>query len=358
MEDSDEVRATLELRRRPKIEITSLTGDTIQFTLSDSDASVANALRRVMIAEVPTLAIESVQFLNNTSHLCEEYIAHRLGLIPLRSTEIKMEDFTPKNQCCQYHQGCEHCTIEFELNQTCPSTQDVFYVTSQHLAVQGSRHERVQPAHFASEDESRVLRSSNGIRIVALGKGQNLHLTAKAHKSVGKEHAKWNPVCVATYRYEPVIEVDTLKLDLLSPEHVDKLIASCPAKVFEGASSGYGRFTVANKDKCMFCQECVKTGTTIMEEITRRKNDTDKLIKVSHNPGVFHFTVESTGALAPEDIVMDAFEVILKKLAYVEDALFSNDNMKGGMMGGVMGSAATGFMGGMGAFGTGTVEFR
>jgi DNA-directed RNA polymerase alpha subunit len=40
------------LKRKPKIEITELRGDRIQFTLSNTDASVANALRRVMIAEV------------------------------------------------------------------------------------------------------------------------------------------------------------------------------------------------------------------------------------------------------------------------------------------------------------------
>ncbi len=51
--DFDESEISVEvLRRRPKIDITALTGDTIQFTLSNTDASVANALRRVMIAEV------------------------------------------------------------------------------------------------------------------------------------------------------------------------------------------------------------------------------------------------------------------------------------------------------------------
>ena len=42
------------LRRRPRLEIQELTGHTINFTLSDTDASVANALRRIMIAEVRT----------------------------------------------------------------------------------------------------------------------------------------------------------------------------------------------------------------------------------------------------------------------------------------------------------------
>jgi DNA-directed RNA polymerase II subunit RPB3 len=75
--------------RHPKIQIRKLEDDYAEFILSDTDASVANALRRIMIAEVPTIAIDLVDFENNTSVLNDEFVAHRLGLIPLVSDHAK-----------------------------------------------------------------------------------------------------------------------------------------------------------------------------------------------------------------------------------------------------------------------------
>lgn len=69
--------------RFPKIEIQELRDDFIKFELSETDASVANAIRRVMISEVPTLAIDLVSIEVNTSVMTDEFLAHRLGMIPL-----------------------------------------------------------------------------------------------------------------------------------------------------------------------------------------------------------------------------------------------------------------------------------
>ncbi len=57
----------------------------IDFILENCDASIATALRRIMLSEIPTLAIHEVQVYENTSCLPDEYIVHRLGLIPFTS---------------------------------------------------------------------------------------------------------------------------------------------------------------------------------------------------------------------------------------------------------------------------------
>jgi len=70
----------------------------------NADASVCNAIRRCIINGVSSIVIDTVCIKENDSSLCDEMIAHRLGLIPLKKTssepttefKIKLEQIGPK----------------------------------------------------------------------------------------------------------------------------------------------------------------------------------------------------------------------------------------------------------------------
>ncbi|KAG8997247.1 DNA-directed RNA polymerase core subunit rpc40 [Tulasnella sp. 427] len=95
------------------VKVQRLSEKSIEFDVVGVDASIANALRRILMAEVPSIAIENVYVWNNTSVIHDEVFAHRLGLIPLavdpRLLNKKVQDETPTDKD----------TVVFKLNVTC-----------------------------------------------------------------------------------------------------------------------------------------------------------------------------------------------------------------------------------------------
>ena len=114
----------------PHIKILKVSKYTVEFMLMDTDLSVANSLRRIMISEVPTLTIDLVELREITSALHDEFIAHRLGLIPLVSDQV--DSFVTSEECaCQ--RMCNKCSVNYRLNITCPPDRDQLLVTSEHV---------------------------------------------------------------------------------------------------------------------------------------------------------------------------------------------------------------------------------
>jgi len=162
----------------PKIEIRKLDQTYCEFLLTGTDVSIANALRRVILAEVPTIAIELVEIEKNTTVLNDEFIAHRLGLIPLVSTDVH-------NMKTIYEAGEDEEVedVVFSLDIVCTS-EDTLSVTSDDLILD-SNYPRVAPIGYRGRDS----RDVKGILIVKMRRGQELRLKAIARKGIGKDHA-------------------------------------------------------------------------------------------------------------------------------------------------------------------------
>lgn len=64
------------------------------FSLVGVDPSIANAFRRILLSEIPSLAIETVLVENNTCIIQDEVLTHRLGLIPLKGNKEGLRQLT------------------------------------------------------------------------------------------------------------------------------------------------------------------------------------------------------------------------------------------------------------------------
>lgn len=188
------------------IEIQELTSHDIKFSVTNIDASLANTIRRIMISETPIMAIEFVDIHNNTSALHDEFLASRIGLVPLECHNIdKFENFMDC-KFCQDAKGCEHCSARMRLKVT-NTDKDVMEVTSSMII---SESEHVRPAKFFSVVDKDIDGNplENGILLAKLKKGQEIDVQMICRKGIGKDHAKYIPVSTAKFRYEPVIDIN------------------------------------------------------------------------------------------------------------------------------------------------------
>ena len=76
--------------------------ETLTFLAEDVDCSLLNAIRRIIIGEVPTVGFRTeygrdsdIKIIKNTSALHNEFLAHRLSLIPIHYDFRNFDDFNP-----------------------------------------------------------------------------------------------------------------------------------------------------------------------------------------------------------------------------------------------------------------------
>ncbi|CAL9022423.1 unnamed protein product [Prunus brigantina] len=300
-------------QRLPRVKIREMRDDYMKFELRDTDASVANALRRVMIAEVPTVAIDLVEIEINSSVLNDEFIAHRLGLIPLTSDRAMSMRFSRDCDACDGDGQCEFCSVEFHLRAKCHSDQTLD-VTSKDLL---SSDHTVVPVDF-SDSAGMESSEQKGIIIVKLRRGQELRLRAIARKGIGKDHAKWSPAATVTFMYEPDIRINEELMDMLTLDEKKAWVESSPTKVFD-FDPKTEKVVVVDPEAYTYDDEVIKKAEAMGKP---------GLVDVIAKEDSFIFTVESTGAVKASQLLLNAIEVLKQKLDAVrlsEDTVEADD---------------------------------
>ncbi len=240
----------------------------VSFLIKDSNPSFVNSLRRNMVHEVPTMAIEDVEMRKNSSILYDEIVSHRLGLIPLK-TDLK--SYNLPTACTCEGAGCAKCTLKLTLKAKGPGV-----ITAKEIQ---SMDPKVVPVY-------------PDMPIVKLLKGQTLEFEATAILGKGKDHMKWSPAAVY-YKYKPVVDITK------NPDNADEVARRCPVNVFNCKSNKLS----INKDNlfdCHLCGDCAEVS--------------NGAIKLNETETEFIFFIEPFGQLTVKEIIEEVTTVMNQKL--------------------------------------------
>ncbi|KAI1322971.1 DNA-directed RNA polymerase [Xylariaceae sp. FL0255] len=265
----------------PTVKISAADTAHVDFELSSVDLSFANSLRRVIQAEVPTVAIDLVDVEANTSVLADEFIAHRLGLIPLDSREIDQLNYT---RDCDCDQSCGKCTVTLTLHAKCTG-DEIMKVYARDLIVGIDRPNNHIGNPIITDPEGQ------GPLIAKLRKGQELKLNCLAKKGIAKEHAKWSPTAAVGFEYDPHNKL----------HHLDLWYE-------QSAEEEWPKSIYANREEPAAPGEPFDYNAV---------------------PSRFYFEVESAGNIDSDSIIQEGIKEMQRKLAALIHGLGENDGMNG-----------------------------
>ncbi|HKZ88804.1 MAG TPA: DNA-directed RNA polymerase subunit D [Thermoplasmata archaeon] len=262
--------------------------DSMKVLLEKAEPSFANALRRVLIADVPKMAIEDVEFhlgpirgddgkeYESVAPLFDEIIAHRLGLVPI-PTDLTLYNVRATCPTC-HGEGCPSCTIIYSINKRGPGL-----VTSGDLEPIGDAKLRPTDAN---------------IPIVKLGDGQAMLVYATAVLGSGKDHAKWQPTHGVGYEFVPILKAGAKTVDTLDPT-----VPFCRSHM---TTTSFDEISLELDPDC-------KTCTAFMSAY---KVDT---VKAGNDPSRVLLQFETDGSIGAKQVFATGLDILAKRFAELSE---------------------------------------
>jgi DNA-directed RNA polymerase subunit L len=160
------------------------------FDIQNMDLSIVNGIRRVILTEIETVGFygedePSVEIHKNTGPLHNEFMKHRIGLIPIYVTEKITDTYTDND-------------YSFELNVLNDGATTVNITTANFT---GTYKDKQLTAKELNELFPANPITKQHILITRLRAGEHLHLTATAIKKTAKTNASFSPVSLANFYY-------------------------------------------------------------------------------------------------------------------------------------------------------------
>lgn len=280
------------------IEIIELSDTKGRFILSDVTSAFANGIRRAMLSEVPTLAIDQVNFYENTSVMFDEQIASRMGLIPIKTD---LDKYIAREDC-ECEDGCPLCQVFMTLSAESPDDVPPTQKTSSSIVCSGD---------LVSNDPTAVPTYDNIpiIKLITLKEKnsisrQKIVLEAVARLGKGSEHAKWQAAVVCGYKTKPIIEIDDCN-------GCERCVEVCPRDILMYSNNELSVINTIECSQCKLCEEACDIGA----------------IKIKNDDRSFIFEFETDGSIPAKEIVTRAVDVLKDKSEQVIEFIESEHSV-------------------------------
>jgi len=249
------------------------------FVVEGLTVEMANAIRRIILSEIPVMAVDEVIILKNDSPLYDEIISHRLGMIPL-TTDLETYKLPRDCSCGGY--GCPLCQVSLTCEVTNTSNTPI-EIYSKDL----------------NSNDPKIIPVDSNIPIVKIDKNDKVIIEAYAVLGIAKEHVKWQAISNILYRFYPQIDFDDSKC----AKCPDKCIISrmCPERLYDFSNKKTPILIEDYWKACTLCNSC-------------QKDCPEAAIKVDWKENTYIFSIESDGVLPFNIIIKKAFEIFLEKI--------------------------------------------
>ncbi len=256
---------------RMEVRVVDKTDFTARLIIEGVDVAFMNSLRRIMLAEFPSMAIDEVVVLENSSVLNDELLVHRLGLIPLKTD---LDSYNLPEECtCKSEFGCNLCRATLTLE------------------VEASDNVKTVYSRDLIPNNPDIAPVADNIPIAKLAPTQKIKLEAYAKLGKGKEHAKWQPVSMCAYRHFPKVKINEKLCDACN-----ECVEVCPKRILVDAGK---KVEIRNITECTLCQDCVDACPK-----------SPSAVEVSWDKDAFVLDIESNGGLSVERILLEALKIL------------------------------------------------
>lgn len=261
-----------------KLEVLEQTDYKLEFIIEGISIEMVNALRRIMLTEIPVMAIDEVIILKNDSPLYDEIIAHRLGLIPLK-TDLETYKLPQDCECGGF--GCPLCQVSLtcEITNTTNAPLDIY-------------------SGNLNSNDPKIVPVNPNIPIVKIDKNDKVIIEAYAILGKAKDHAKWQAVSNVAFRYYPIIEFN--ENELKDPEENALIVKMCPEDLYQLTNKKLLKLKEDYWKTCTLCKAC--------------ESNSKGKIKVHAKENAYIFSLESDGVLSFKDLIKKTFEIFNGKI--------------------------------------------